>query len=101
MTVKVHSHIWVCNECMLLHANGDRYDEPETDPWALWTDAEAGQIAMGGEHDEDCPNQKDSPVRGEQDCYCELQEFSTSSCEGCGSTLYGSRHAFTVFEPAS
>jgi hypothetical protein len=96
MTVKVHSQIWVCDECMLLHANGDRYDESECDPLSL---LEGWDVALGGEHEDDCPNRNEDVRRyGEYDCQCEHREFSTSRCEGCGSTLHGSRNAMTLFK---
>jgi uncharacterized protein YktA (UPF0223 family) len=34
--------------------------------------------------------------RGKDD-YCEQREFSTSSCDVCGSTLHGDRHAVAFF----
>lgn len=89
---KIHSQVWVCQDCMLIHANGEcTHDESQPEPWALWDLSEA-EIAMGGEHSVNC-DRSDS-----YDCDCETIGFSTSQCAGCGSYLAGERYAFTVFE---
>lgn len=121
--MKIHSRIWVCNCCMLSISNGEcceghnanngeaftttvHYsahfyagtDEITTPAvWGLWDSMEY-DVSMGGEHADGCPNGPDSPTRGEQDCDCEIIPFSDTPCEGCGSTLHGERHAFTVFK---
>lgn len=43
------------------------------------------------------------PVPDDYECDCETNTFSKSQCEGCGSWLYGERHAMTLFkeEPRS
>lgn len=69
---------------------------------------------MGWEdHDSDClsyivndlksrfPDMDWPDVPGDYECGCEKTDFSHSQCEGCGSHLYGERHAMTLFGPAS
>lgn len=36
--------------------------------------------------------------KGDVDCDCETQEFSTHSCDTCGSSFGGSRHAVIFFK---
>lgn len=118
MTMTIVDTIWVCTCCMLSHANGkccedhareasERVTEPgnfytgpiapEPMPWALYAAPGAYRhVAMGGGHAEGCPNGPDGPR--DTDCDCETRESSRSSCDGCGSVLHGTRHAFTVFD---
>jgi ribosomal protein L37AE/L43A len=90
--------IWVCDECMFTHANGE--GDPERpadlpDAWAQMPYAEYGhRLAMGmisEEHDRSCSGEDD-------ECGCELRDFDTWGCDGCGDRLAGRRHAFTVFD---
>lgn len=87
--------ISVCSDCMLEHANGeispDR-DASQPEPWALLT--LGFNVAMGGEHNDDCPNQ---PEWIGEECRCGDLEFSWASCEGCGSNLGGDRYRFTMY----
>ena len=99
--MKIHSLIWVCQCCMLSHANGeccadDSHGGDGIEPWSNFP-FDRLDPAMGGEHAEGCVNAPDSPERGEHDCDCETTEFSRSQCEGCGSYLHGTRYAFTLF----
>ncbi|GGK13120.1 hypothetical protein GCM10010124_02080 [Pilimelia terevasa] len=95
------ARIAVCQCCMLIHANGECCDSDDhggdgCEPLNL---LEGQDIALGGEHEPGCPNGPDGPR--DTDCACEIDNHSTSSCDGCGSTLHGERHAMTVFEPMS
>ena len=91
--------IWVCQDCLMVHANGDegeRY-EGQPEPWNLFPDAR--DVSMGMLDDNhSCGQSSDS---GTRECGCETQEFSWSPCDGCGSRLGGSRHAFTLWESVS
>ncbi len=99
--IELGGTIWVCTDCMIVHANGEenpdrRADEPET--WALWDD-DKYELAMGmsrEEHNDGCPNSNDD-TWGREDCDCEELSFTWSSCDGCGSTLGGERYAFTYW----
>lgn len=97
--------IWVCQCCMLAHANGECCDnerhggdgnEPLSAIEAPFT------VAMGmaySEHTEGCLRRAlrgDTP--SDYECYCETNTYSTSQCEGCGSYLHGERHAMTLFK---
>lgn len=93
--------IWVCTDCLMVAANGELPDpEPECEPWSK---LEGEFVTMGlvaEEHNEDCPNvdHETGEWLGIGDCTgCETQDFSWSNCEGCGSHLGGSRHAFTLW----
>lgn len=102
--------IWVCQDCIMHHANGEcgscHTDEGhDREPMGLVDKPMSGydMVTMGRaweEHAEDCvfhglsgPNIS-TP---ESECDCETMTFSWSSCEGCGSTLGGERHAMTLW----
>jgi hypothetical protein len=73
-------YIEVCDDCLMAHANG--YDPEEwgyvPDPLP-WTALPTADVAMACEGDgEDCG-------------------FSWRDCDGCGSTLGGTRHRMAVF----
>jgi hypothetical protein len=90
--------IWVCSDCMLHHANGEcgncHTDEGhECEPFNLYHPKD---IAMGMSQEEHSCDTRWSDWR-ERDCGCETDYFSWSACQGCGSTLGGERHAFTVW----
>lgn len=99
MAMKIESHGWVCQDCLLILANDDdsgiedglahRARMARYDPHNYYL------IVIGGEHDEDCPNMRDGEWVGDTDCNCETREFSRSTCDTCGTTLAGSRHAIT------
>lgn len=104
---------WACVDCLMILANGE--DNPE------WSEEEAAahhaamdrecdgcEVTLGlmaSEHDEECPNVwhfyhpgiEYHLWRGGQDCWCEHDEFSWSSCDVCGSQLGGSRDAVTFW----
>jgi len=103
--VKVVGTIWVCQDCMLHHANGecgscnDVYGPHDEEPLSA---IEAPYtVAMGmayEEHAEDCETRIQGGVPDGYECDCETSTFSTSRCEGCGSWLHGERHAMTLFD---
>jgi hypothetical protein len=90
--------IWVCQCCMLSHANGEccADDLHGGDGIAPWSDVDFDRfaVAMGllslRDHDDACEVDPDT----DEACGCERREFSTSRCDGCGSSLAGERHAF-------
>lgn len=106
--------IWVCVDCMLHHANGEcgschmNMDDPyrETDahdrePMGLIDQPMSGRetAAMGlmwDQHNVGCYNFPEGTAAN-WPCDCETNAYSTAACEGCGSTLHGERHAFTVW----
>ena len=88
--------LWVCIDCMLVHANGECTDTPDRAPWALWEN-DSSDITMGllwSEHECETPEET---FRNGGECDCETDPFSMSDCDGCGSTLAGERHAFTAW----
>jgi hypothetical protein len=89
--------IWVCQDCMLMHANGEcDPDRPETEP-EPWAELPHADISMGMTDDQhDCGIPYDHPEGRE--CDCEHIPFSWSSCDGCGSPLGGDRFAMTLFQ---
>lgn len=104
--------IWVCQCCMLAHANGEccANDEHGGDGCEPLSAIETPfHVAMGmvhKEHAEEClwrelasrsPQQGDPALDG-YECECETNTYSTSQCEGCGSYLHGERHAMTLFK---
>ncbi|MGW2513638.1 hypothetical protein ACWC0A_30440 [Streptomyces scopuliridis] len=100
--------IWVCQDCMLHHANGEcgSCNNGEHDKLPLLLINHPQHVAMGmayAEHAEDCPNHfplgaDTTTASGILECDCETNTFSTSQCEGCGSYLHGERHAMTLFK---
>jgi len=95
--------IWVCQCCMLDHANGeccadDQHGGDGIAPWAtLAADEHVTMGLLTDEHDEECPRRAGDR---EAECDCERREFSTSQCEGCGSWLAGDRYAFAAWRAA-
>lgn len=96
--------IWVCQCCMLIHANGeccadDDHGGDGVEPWAAKPDDYS--VTMGllaSEHHKDCDVYKEGGWPVNYECDCERIEFSSSSCEGCGSRLAGSRYAFAYWQ---
>lgn len=94
--------IWVCQCCTLMQANGeccadDSHGGDGIEPWSLPL-SEGQRVTIGllaEHHDDECD--------GGVDCNreCETNNFSTSSCDGCGSSLHGERHAFTLWYPSA
>lgn len=89
--------IWVCQCCMLNHANGEcgcgAYygEDPDHDPLSL---VDNNQITMGMRRSEHYGENFCGDV---DECDCETSTFSTSQCQGCGSWLHGERHAMTLW----
>lgn len=90
--------IWVCQCCMLNHANGEcgcgAYygEDPDHDPLSL---VDYTKTASGAGQEEHSCGRQDDAYFGE--CDCETKPFSRSQCEGCGSYLHGERHAMTLW----
>ena len=87
--------VWFCYDCTALEVNGtmpEDIDPTEPAPLALWADEPMGTLSYGMGRDEHNPE-----CDPDDDCECEQITFSWSRCEGCGSTLGGSRHAFTYW----
>jgi hypothetical protein len=95
-----HWTIWVCTNCIMHAANGECGDchreegHEGGEPLSLLSPQACP--GMGYEdHSEDC----EVHIRGEwpdnYECDCETNTYSTSSCDGCGSSYHGERHAMT------
>lgn len=98
MSEKLICTIWVCQCCALSHANGECCSDDEhggdgIEPWAIMEDDESVTMGLSLSYDE---HECDDPAEG--DCDCETITYSTSPCEGCGSRLYGERHAFALWQ---
>lgn len=89
--------IWVCEDCLFVHANGESEGmDPNKVPFRLIEEGDTVALGMSWEdHSADCPNR----AAGEhvEECECETDNFSRSSCDACGDPLAGSRHAMTIF----
>jgi len=94
--------IWVCQDCMLHHANGEcgschmddegTWNGHDRKPWSKTNPVNVTMGMLDEQHD--CiPDWDGSRI----DCDCGTTNFSTSSCDGCGSNLAGERHAFTLW----
>lgn len=84
---------WVCVDCYFAHHGFNEHERGEDYPAEtlsrIPTDADVSSGMMRDEHADDCDP--------EDECDCETQDFSSSWCDGCGSTLAGSRHALTIW----
>lgn len=88
---KPQGTLWVCVDCLMMAANDEAPVDPDPtqpEPWAI---ENATDVTMGLLLSEHYSNDCDE----EAECDCETRDFSWSPCDGCGSTLGGSRHAFT------
>lgn len=89
--------IWVCQCCMLSHANGEccASDDHGGDgrvPLSLIP--ATADLSMGSPEGSERLCGMDSDV-----CECGVVDFSITPCEGCGSSLAGERHAmFVVYD---
>lgn len=116
--------IWVCQCCMFTHANGECCADDQHGGDAIEPLSEIVapySVTMGMMHSEhscrECEGHSDTDDAltsgvgiGEsvycdgtcqpmpEECDCETDTFSRSQCEGCGSYLYGERHAMTLWE---
>lgn len=96
--------IWVCTTCYLAH-NGMLEDDdsetaPDREPLSIvGDDVDITAGLLYSEHDSDCLRRSlEGDAPGDYECECERREFSWSSCEGCGSSLGGSRYALTLWK---
>lgn len=94
--------LWVCTNCIMHHANGecgDCHREEGHEGGEPLSRIDHTKSSMGmrySEHSEDClfhTLERNAPSGYE--CDCETNTYSTSSCDGCGSTYHGERHAMT------
>ena len=94
---------WVCVCCFVAHCNGDLCQCPPEDHPAgvmgLFEGLEPTAGMLREEHDchaDDCESDEcEQECERPDECDCETNTFSTSSCDGCGSRLHGERHAVT------
>lgn len=100
---------WACVCCTLVMANGECCDSPDhggqegsgegKEPLSAIPSGLNTTLGMSWEeHSDDCPN-RNATHSALVECDCERQEFSWSSCDGCGSNLGGNRHAFVIWTP--
>lgn len=96
--------LWVCQCCMLSHANGeccpdDAHGGDGVEPWSKLDQGE--HVTMGllrGEHAHDCGEHCEQSCQCNNGaCDCEYNCHSMFQCGGCGSYLHGERHAFTLW----
>jgi hypothetical protein len=92
--------IWVCHDCLHHHANGEcggcHDDLIGHDKEPLSAIEDGFHVAMGvSDEEHSCGRENGEDVL---ECDCETNSFSMSQCEGCGTYLYGERHAMTLFK---
>lgn len=90
--------IWVCVDCLRARETPDMVDPDETTdrvPWGLWEGERVARITYGGTCEPWCRCEGCDPVES-SDCVCHTDVYSRAACEGCGSTLAGSRDRYTV-----
>lgn len=117
MALENYGTIWVCGDCLHHHANGEcgtcHNEGHKRAEMPLKLIRKPFSVAMGmgwDEHNDECiryvvtdltdrfPDMVWPDVPDDYECDCEESSFSTSQCEGCGSYLYGERHAMTLFK---
>lgn len=87
----------VCTVCIHLLANGEFNDGTDAAEVAgngmarIWGNDAIHLVPGGGHRDNECD--------GECDGECDNLGFSWSSCDGCGESLGGDRHAATALIP--
>lgn len=105
MRATIIGTIWVCQCCMLSHANGeccadDTHGGDSREPLSTLGDGVSVTAGMLWEdHAEDCPNRANG--MHDMECDCEREAFTSMPCEGCGSVLAGERHALTLWDESA
>ena len=89
--------IWVCVDCFFEHHLPGENAEATGEEWCNYPDAKMGDITAGilCDRADDDYHMCESAEHSEE---CETISFSWSRCDACGSTLGGTRHAFTIWE---
>lgn len=97
-----HFTIWVCVDCLMTDSSGEPAENPDREPWNLLDrEPEGSHVTMGLMREEhSCGYESDPDSSAWEECNCADDEFSWSTCDGCGSSLGGSRHACTLWTPA-
>jgi hypothetical protein len=98
MTPTAQGTMWVCVDCLMARES-EPPESPDREPWGLDPSVDVTLGLLSTEHDTPCGS-FDGPdgdfLGGE--CECETHDFSWQPCDGCGSTLGGSRHAYTMWD---
>jgi hypothetical protein len=113
--------MWFCTNCALVHANGE-CGEIHAESCAETVSLTRGDFVtakcdcgaceplseippghsvtagiLQSEHDDSCPNRNRSNSSEWVECDCGNLTYSTRKCDGCGTTLHGSREAHTLW----
>lgn len=99
---------WICIHCYIHLVNGDCTQPENCHPvqcWALHPDVDHPLYLFRGmpvtpgmlDSEHECGRENGEEV---DECDCERREFSTSTCDGCNSSLHGEREAVTGWLPA-
>ena len=101
----VHSAGQICQDCLMLHANGEWPESLSRDELAQYAfrlgEHSKGQkldMTLGHFHDTDYCHHEGQEC--DPDCDCERTDFSWSVCSMCGSKEGGYRHDVTFWEKA-
>jgi len=98
---------WACTDCLILLANGedpvDSMTEAEISAWHkdIRRKNRYRDVTLGLAREEHaCTADFGGMTAGEAggECDCETRTFSSMSCDHCGSTLAGERHAISFFK---
>lgn len=101
---------WCCTDCLILLANGEApadLTESEVTAWQEQIDLRnhGYNLTLGMLREEHSCTNANGQTAGDLggECDCEVNSFSWSPCDVCGSNLGGERHAVSfwkVTEPA-
>ena len=97
--------VWVCVDCFMADMQGEEQYDHDDKLIETWTRIDADDSIehtspglTAEEHLPECENfDEEGEYLGQYDEYCETVEFSWTPCDGCNSTLGGTRHAYTVW----
>lgn len=95
MTIREHSSVWVCTDCYFAHHHGAEQRNGKWYAGETLEPAEREPLAYLLDEGVELADNTDSET-GEG-----MREFSWSQCDGCGSTLGGSRYRLAVFNETS
>ena len=95
--INIIGEIWVCVDCMLWRETDEIPARAAGEP-AVWSEIDSAAVGMGRvEHDNWCARSVLDDA-SEAECDCAEIEFSSRTCDACGSGLAGNRYAYAVFD---
>jgi hypothetical protein len=116
MALENYGTIWVCENCMRHHANGEcgdchRDEGHDQEPLSVVQAPFTVSLSVSWEeHHDGCLRfilgnlnysyrEMEWPsLPGDYECDCEVNTYSSNQCEGCATWLHGPRYGMTLFK---